>query len=131
MSDRWGKRAVSIASNVLLALAVAVIPFQTWGVGLLVAFAVASLGAAFRQGPLTALITELVPSTQRGSFIALRNISSQAGIGSAAFAGGVLFQQYGYGAVTTLCAAMTAVVAILLATHIVEPRPLQEGRERV
>ena len=131
ISDRWGKRAVSIASNVLLALAVAVIPFLTWGVGLLVVFGVASLGAAFRQGPLTALITELVPSTQRGSFIALRNISSQAGIGTAAFVGGVLFQQYGYGAVTTLCAAMTVVVAILLATHIVEPRPLQEGPERV
>jgi MFS transporter, DHA1 family, inner membrane transport protein len=121
LSDRWGKRGISIASNVLLATAVACVPFFPWGLGLLAVFGFASLGAAFRQGPLTALMTELVPAAQRGSFIALRNISSQFGIGVAAYAGGVLFQQYGYVAVTSLCAAMTAVVAILLGTHIVEP----------
>lgn len=121
LSDRMGKRAVSIASNVVLALAVASVPFLSWGVWLLVAFGGASLGAAFRQGPLTALMTELVPTSQRGSFIALRNISSQLGIGAVAFVGGVLYQRSGYAAVTTLCAAMTALVAVLLATHIVEP----------
>jgi predicted MFS family arabinose efflux permease len=126
LSDRWGKRAVSIASNVLLALAVMLIPFFSWGVWLLVVFGATSLGAAFRQGPLTALMTELVPSAQRGSFIALRNISSQFGIGAAAFVGGVLYQQYGYGAVTTLCAAMTGLAALLLATHIVEPQTFEE-----
>jgi predicted MFS family arabinose efflux permease len=125
ISDRWGKRAVSIVSSVLLALAVAFIPFMSWGIGLLAIFAAASLGAAFRQGPLTALMTELVPPHQRGSFIALRNISSQLGIGAVAFLGGVLYQRYGYSAVTTLCAAMTGLAAVLLATHIVEPQPLE------
>jgi predicted MFS family arabinose efflux permease len=122
LSDRWGKRAVSIASNVLLAVAVALVPFLPWGLGLLGAFALASLGAAFRQGPLTALMTEMVPAPQRGSFIALRNISSQMGIGATAYVGGVLFQRSGYAAVTSLCALMTAVVVVLLATHIVEPQ---------
>lgn len=126
LSDRWGKRAVSIASNVLLALSVVLIPFLHWGVWLLVAFAGASLGAAFRQGPLTALMTEMVPGAQRGSFIALRNISSQMGIGAVALVGGVLYQHHGYVAVTTLCAAMTVLVAILLATHIDEPNALGE-----
>jgi predicted MFS family arabinose efflux permease len=122
LSDRWGKRAVSIASNVLFAVAVAFVPFLPWGLGLLGAFALASLGAAFRQGPLTALMTEMVPAPQRGSFIALRNISSQMGIGATAYVGGVLFQRSGYAAVTSLCAVMTAVVVVLLATHIVEPQ---------
>jgi len=122
LSDRWGKRAVSIASNILLAVAVAFVPFLPWGVGLLGLFALASLGAAFRQGPLTALMTEMVPAAQRGSYIALRNISSQMGIGATAYLGGVLFQKFGYSAVTSLCALMTAVVVVLLATHIVEPR---------
>jgi DHA1 family purine base/nucleoside efflux pump-like MFS transporter len=121
LSDRWGKRAISIASNIVLAVAVAFVPFLSWGWGLLVVFGLASLGAAFRQGPLTALMTEMVPAAQRGSFIAVRNISSQMGIGATAYLGGVLFQKSGYGAVTTLCAVMTAVVVILLATHIVEP----------
>ncbi len=125
ISDRLGKRTVSIASNVLLATAVALVPFLPWGVWLLITFGAASLGAAFRQGPLTALMTELVPTSQRGSFIALRNISSQLGIGSVAFVGGVLYQHTGYVAVTSLCAAMTGLVAILLATHIVEPVPVE------
>jgi len=125
LSDRWGKRAMSIASNVLLAISMGSIPFLAWGTPLLVAFAFASLGAALRQGPLTALMTELVPAVQRGSFIAVRNISSQLGIGTAAYLGGVLFQRSGYGAVTSLCAAMTAIVAILLVTHIVEPQGTQ------
>ena len=122
LSDRWGKRAMSIAGNILLAVAVAFVPFVPWGLGLLGVFALASLGAAFRQGPLTALMTEMVPPAQRGSFIAMRNISSQMGIGATAYLGGVLFQRFGYAAVTSLCAMMTAAVVILLATHIVEPR---------
>jgi predicted MFS family arabinose efflux permease len=117
---------VAIVSNIILALAVALIPLLSWGPWLLVAFSVASLGAAFRQGPLTALISELVPSTQRGAFIALRNIFSQTGIGIAAFLGGLLYERHGYGAVTTLCAVMTGVVVLLLITHIVEPQPIQE-----
>jgi predicted MFS family arabinose efflux permease len=126
LSDRWGKRIVSIASNILLAVAVACMPFVPWGLGLLTVFALASLGAAFRQGPLTALMTEMVPASQRGSFIALRNISSQLGIGVTAYLGGVLFQRSGYAAVTSLCAVMTAGVVVLLATHIVEPLGAQE-----
>jgi predicted MFS family arabinose efflux permease len=122
LSDRWGKRGVSIASNIVLAVAVAFIPFLPWGWGLLGVFALASLGAAFRQGPLTALMTEMVPAAQRGAFIALRNVSSQMGIGATAYLGGVLFQRSGYAAVTSLCAVMTVVVVVLLATQIVEPR---------
>lgn len=123
VSDRWGKRSVSIASNVLLAAALAPIPLLSWGWKLIAVFALASLGAAFRQGPLTALMTGMVPAAQRGSFIALRNISSQLGIGATAYLGGLLFQKHGYGAVTTLCTLMTVVVVALLATQIAEPAP--------
>jgi predicted MFS family arabinose efflux permease len=127
LSDKFGKRTISIASNVLLASAVLAIPFFQWGVGLLIVFSVASLAAAFRQGPLTALMTEMVPPAQRGSFIALRNIASQMGIALAATLGGVLYERQGYAAVTTMCAAMTALVAILLATHITEPLAASEN----
>ena len=122
LSDRWGKRPVLIAGNILLALSVALVPFFPWGAGLLIVFAVTSLGAASRQGPLAALMTELVPTAERGSFIALRNVFSQMGIGLVVLAGGAAYERYGYFAVTTLCAVMTGLVAILLATHIVEPR---------
>lgn len=121
LSDRLGKRPVVIASNLLLAFAVVMVPFLDWGVWLLVAFSLTGLAAAFRQGPLTALMTEMVPAAQRGSFIALRNISSQLGIAVAATVGGVLYQWRGYGAVTVMCGVMTVLVALLLATHIAEP----------
>lgn len=121
LSDRWSKRDASIASNIFLAAAVILVPFFHWGVWLMVAFGATGLGAAFRQGPLTALMTEMVPAAQRGTFIALRNIASQLGIGAVALVGGILYQRHGYIAVTSLCGSMTALVAILLATHIVEP----------
>ena len=127
LSDRWGKRPVSIAGNVLLALSVAMVPFFPWGAGLLIVFAITSLGAASRQGPLAALMTELVPTAERGSFIALRNVFSQMGIGLVVLAGGAIYEHHGYFAVTTLCAVMTALVAILLATHIVEPQTASQG----
>ncbi len=122
LSDRWGKRPVSIAGNLLLAFSVALVPFFPWGAGLLIVFALTSLGAASRQGPLAALMTELVPTAERGSFIALRNVFSQMGIGLVVLAGGAIYERHGYFAVTTLCAVMTGLVAILLATYIVEPR---------
>lgn len=129
LSDRWGKRPVSIVGNILLALSVAAVPFFPWGIGLLVVFGLTSLGAATRQGPLTALMTELVPTSERGSFIALRNVFSQMGIGLVVLAGGAIYEHHGYPAVTTLCAIMTIIVAILLATRIVEPHSVSEGSQ--
>lgn len=126
LSDHWGKRPASIVGSVVMGVAVAFVPFLPWGATLLVIFGMTSLGAAFRQGPLTALMTEIVPGAQRGTFIALRNISSQLGIGLTVFVAGMLYESRGYAAVTTLSAAMTALVAILLATHIVEPKPVIE-----
>lgn len=117
----WGKRGVSIASNALLAITMALLPLFGWGIGLLVVFVGVSLGIGFRQGPITALMTEMVPQSRRGSFVAMRNIASQLGIGAAVFAGGLLYAWRGYLAVTSLSALMAAVVALLLTTHIAEP----------
>jgi predicted MFS family arabinose efflux permease len=72
-------------------------------------------------------MTEMVPAEQRGFFIALRNIASQMGIGTIAFVGGLLYQRSGYLAVTSVCAVMTLMVAVLLTTHIVEPHPVSEA----
>jgi MFS transporter, DHA1 family, inner membrane transport protein len=122
LSDRWGKRRMAIAGCILMAIAVALMPFCPWGFILLVVFGLTSLGAALRQGPLTALMTALIPDAQRGSFMAARGVSSQVGIAVVAFAGGVLYQRYTYAAVTGLCAVMTAGVVFILAAYIPEPR---------
>ncbi len=128
IADRWGKRRVSIFSNILLAGAILAIPFLHWGVLLFVVFGVLSLGAAFRQGPITALVTELVEEGERGSFIALRNIFSQLGIASAAFLGGMVYGTWGYGGVAVLCTLFTLVVVWLLAQYVPEPGNLHSGK---
>lgn len=122
VSDKFGKKTVSIFSNIALAISIVLVPFFSWGIWLLAVFGGASLAAAFRQGPLTALMTELVPTEERGSFIAVRNVFSQAGIGLTVLAGGALFEHYGYAYVTSLCGAMTMMVALLLALYIAEPQ---------
>jgi putative MFS transporter len=120
-SDRYGKKSVGIASSVLLALSLGLLPLLPWS-GLLVGvFALANFAAACRQGPVTALMTELAPLRGRGAFIAMRNVASQIGIATTALLGGILFERFGYGGVGVLCTALTLVVVLLLSTQIQEP----------
>ena len=129
LADRWGKKSVAVGSNILLALALISIPWTRWGIPLLILFGLISLASAFRQGPLTALITGLVSRKQRGSLIALRNVSSQLGIAASTVVGGIFYEQRGYPAVTLTCALMTLGAVYLLAAHIREPRDGEPARE--
>jgi predicted MFS family arabinose efflux permease len=73
------------------------------------------MAAAFRQGPMEALVTELVPPESRGSYIALRNAFSQLGIALAASLSGVLFENRGYAAVCALgCFANLAAAGLMV-----------------
>jgi MFS transporter, DHA1 family, inner membrane transport protein len=120
-SDRYGKKSVGIASSVLLALSLGLLPLLPWS-GLLVGvFALTNFAAACRQGPVTALMTELAPLRGRGAFIAMRNVASQIGIATTALLGGILFERFGYGGVGVLCTTLTLVVVFLLSTQIQEP----------
>jgi predicted MFS family arabinose efflux permease len=102
LSDRIGKRAQFIVSNFSLAAFLFVLPGLRWGLTLFLVFGLISLSAAFRQGPMEALLTEVVPAERRGSFIALKNSFSQLGIGLAALVSGLLFDRAGYFAVCLL-----------------------------
>ena len=121
LSDHWGKKPVALAGNGLLVVVLIAIPWTKWGVLLLILFGLFSLAAALRQGPLTALATELVSREHRGALVALRNISSQLGIAASTLVGGILYERGKYPAVTLLCALMTLGVVYLLATRIREP----------
>jgi predicted MFS family arabinose efflux permease len=104
IADRVGKRVQFIASNVSLALLLFILPGMQWGLSLFVVFGLISLSAAFRQGPMEAIFTEIVPSASRGSFVALKNSFSQLGIGLATMLSGTLFESGGYAPVCLLCA---------------------------
>jgi predicted MFS family arabinose efflux permease len=102
LSDRIGKRLQFVLSSGTLAFLLLSLPNLRWGPLLFVVFGAISMAAAFRQGPMEALVTELVGSELRGSFIAMRNAFSQLGIALAATISGILFQNWGYAAVCGL-----------------------------
>lgn len=111
LSDRIGKRVQFVVSSLTLAILLVWLPQLSWGIPLFLVFAAVSLAAAFRQGPMEALTTEVVPAGMRGSFIALKNSFSQLGIGAAALASGALFELGGYLAVCFFCAALSVAAA--------------------
>jgi predicted MFS family arabinose efflux permease len=114
LSDRIGKRIQFVVSNLVVAVFLLLAPRLTWGLSLFLAFGIISLGAAFRQGPMEALITEVVPADTRGAFIALKNSFSQLGIAVAALASGLLYEWEGYWAVCFLCAGFTLAAAAVM-----------------
>jgi predicted MFS family arabinose efflux permease len=111
VSDKLGKRGVSIFSSVVLAAMLLLIPALGRGVVLHAALMTAALAFAFRQGPLQALATELVPRRARGSLVAARNTSSQIGIALATLACGPLYDHIGYRSVGLFSGIVTLAAA--------------------
>jgi predicted MFS family arabinose efflux permease len=116
LADRFGKQLLSIVSTILLAVMLFLIPRLGWGKVLFATFLTASLAFAFRQGPLQALATRLVPPRVQGAFVAVRNTGSQIGIAVSAAISGLLYKSLGYGAVGLFSAVTTlgAAVCILM-----------------
>ena len=129
LSDRFGKRRVSILSTILLALMLFLIPRAGWGPVLFASFLTASLAFAFRQGPLQALATHLVPSRVQGAFVAVRNTASQIGIAVSAAISGLLYKSFGYGAVGLFSAIITLGAALCI-FMMKEPRREHAAPER-
>lgn len=114
VSDKFGKRGVSIASTIVLSAMLFLIPRFDWGALLFATFLLASLSFAFRQGPLQALATELVPQQARGAFVAVRNTASQTGIALSTAISGSLYDRSGYGAVAVMSSAVTLAAALCI-----------------
>lgn len=128
LSDRFGKQLVSIVSTILLALMLFLIPRAGWGPVLFASFLTASLAFAFRQGPLQALATRLVPPRVQGAFVAVRNTGSQIGIAVSAAICGLLYKTLGYSAVG-LFSAITTLGAAVCIFMMKEPRPERSAHD--
>lgn len=114
ISDKVGKRGVSILSTILLAAMLFLIPSLGRGVVLFASLAAAALAFAFRQGPLQALATELVPRRSRGTLVAARNTASQIGIAIATWTCGHLYDLMGYRAVGLFSGVVTLGAAVCI-----------------
>ena len=93
-----------------------VIPHLGWGVALFVTFLTASLAFAFRQGPLQALATHLVPRGVQGAFVSARNTASQIGIAVSTAVSGQLYDSdnMGYAAVGIFSGLVTLAAAVAI-----------------
>jgi predicted MFS family arabinose efflux permease len=114
VSDKVGKRGVSILSTIVLAAMLPIIPALGRGVMLFASLMAAALAFAFRQGPLQALATELVPRRSRGTLVAARNTASQIGIAIATVACGQLYDHAGYRAVGLFSGIVTLAAAVCI-----------------
>lgn len=114
LSDRAGKRAISVAGSVALAACLALVPLAPGGPALYGLLGLVGLSAASRVAPLQSLVTELVPGTARGAYVALRNTLSQLGIAFSASAGAALYPRGGFAAVCYLACGLSLIAAFLL-----------------
>jgi len=114
VSDKFGKRGLSIVSTIVLAAMLLIIPTLGRGFVLFVSLMAAALAFAFRQGPLQALATELVPRRSRGTLVAARNTASQIGIAIATLACGQLYDRLGYRAVGLFSGIVTLGAAVCI-----------------
>ena len=107
LADRYGKRRVAVASSALMIVLLLIVPTFVWSATLFALIGATAFLAALRVAPLQALITELVASSERAAYVALRNGASQLGIAAAVAAGARLYPQYGLAGVGAMCAAFT------------------------
>ena len=128
LADKFGKRVISMVSTFLLASMLLVIPKFGLGAPLFLTFLIAALAFAFRQGPLQALATELVPTHARGALVAMRNTASQVGIAVSTSVSGQLYDTYGYHAVGIFGCVVTIAAAIFI-LMMNEPKKSSETSE--
>ncbi len=114
LADRFGKRLISGLSTLVLAVMLFLIPGLDFGILLIGGFLLAALAFAFRQGPVQALATELVPTQARGALVAVRNTASQIGIAISTWASGKLYDAYGYRAVGIFCGIVSLAAGLFI-----------------
>ncbi|MBI1745059.1 MAG: MFS transporter [Acidobacteria bacterium] len=122
LADRFGKKRVILLGNVLYIIILSRLYRLAYGPSLVLALGLAGLVAAFRYGPLQALLTQLVAANQRSAYIGIRNTVSQLGIAASVLVAGFLYQDAaGFANIVIFSAGMIALASVII-WRIAEPR---------
>lgn len=121
LSDIWAKRPILILSGVVLAFCFLLIPTLPWNFWLFGALGLAGLAIAFRIAPFLAILTELVPSDERGTVLALRVALSQLGIALTVFLASYVFLYKGFPLVGFMVAMELLLSSALVFFFVREP----------
>ena len=128
LSDRIGRRPLVLASSLGLTVLAAALPFVVTSRWMAVGLYVVLMSLfAMRMAPLQALLTALVPASERGAFLSLTIAIGQIGTAAGAALAGVLYGRYGFTSNALASAAAMAVMAALVYTSF--PEPVEPGAE--
>ncbi|HEX8385710.1 MAG TPA: MFS transporter [Rubricoccaceae bacterium] len=122
LSDRIGRRPLVLASSLGLAVLAALLPSVMVSRWAAVALYVVLMSLfAMRMAPLQALLTALVPASERGAFLALTIAIGQIGTAAGATLGGVLYGRFGFEGNAAASAVAMAAMAALVWARFPEP----------
>lgn len=128
LCDRWGRKRVTVAASLGLAVAVLATPWAVRGAWSAYAvFFAASVLVAARGGPFQTLLTELVPEERRGSLMSLSMAVGQVGWAVGGVTAGVAYGRWGYPGNALAAAAAALAVAVLVGRWVPETRGAAGG----
>lgn len=121
LCDRMGRKRLTVATSVGLAVAVLATPWASRGAWSACAvFAVAAALTAARGAPFQTLLSELVPERRRGSLMSLSMATGQVGWGVGAVLAGPALARWGYTSNAVGAAAAALAVALLVGRWVPE-----------
>lgn len=122
LSDRVGRKPLILASCLGLAVVTAALTYVVTDRWTAFPVYIGIMGLfALRMAPLQALLTALVPASERGAFLSLAIAVGQIGTGLGATLGGVLYAGAGYRASTFAAAAGMLAMAAMVWAWLPEP----------
>jgi len=122
-ADRSGKRTPAVTGSILICLLMCAIPVLAQeSLSVYPAFVVLAAGVALRHSPLLTLVTEVVCTERRGTFLAIKNAWTQLGAALGNLIAGILYNYWGYQAVGLFSCILTLVSIVLLIGSVLEPK---------
>ncbi len=122
ISDHLGRKALIVAASVCVCGSVGSVTLLVSGFATaMIFFGLAMIFDSFRAAPMQALMSQLVPSDQRGAFFSLCNAIGQFGFGLGSALAGWLYVKAGYFSSSLAGAFCMALSAIAIWVMISEP----------
>ncbi|MFO0984733.1 MAG: MFS transporter [Planctomycetota bacterium] len=115
IADRVGKKNCVVVPLTVSAIAVWLLPLARSAVPFTMLALVLSALTTLRQGPYQAIVTELVPPTERGAYLAVTLTSASLGTAVGQALSGQLFDRVGFSGVAIGSGALLLLAAVLFA----------------
>lgn len=114
LSDRFGKKRLSILANLLMMATLAALPFATSGVIATGIFCIGYLLSSTRFTTTLALFSELVPPDLRSPLLLANNAAVLVGVGLGSSVGGLIYGSHGFAPLAFAGSAVTLAAAVLV-----------------